>query len=379
MTFPAAARILQSTCALPGCHAGPEPAAGLRLEAGRIYRSTVNARARTDRSMTLVVPGAPDRSLLYLKLLPPDEGRYRGPRMPYGLDPLGEDAAGVIRRWIESFPAASWGPPPADDATGRPSARSFHDGHLVNLPTTDPLGNGALEFRILHRFRPSAREAGGENLYGLDGGAFVSIGLTYGVTDRLEIGLRRTNVPPIGRDYELHTRWTLLDQGEDRAPLSVALRGGVSRITDEATPNGDRFSAQAIVARRLGRRVSLLLAPTYVARANNADGADDRGTLAVGTGAEVRLTPRMALTGEWIVQASGYEAPYQGGSLAFSIATARHVFQVVATNTASAHTDLYAPGGDLEAGKGHYRLGFSITRTFTTKTRPSVLPDAEAR
>lgn len=71
----------------------------------------------------------------------------------------------------------------------------------------------------------------------------------------------------------------------------------------------------------------------------------------------------MALTGEWIAQTSGIEGADQSGSIGFSIATARHAFHIFATNTAGAHTDLYAPGGDL--GSGYFRLGFNITRTYT--------------
>ena len=41
------------------------------------------------------------------------------------------------------------------------------------------------------------------------------------------------------------------------------------------------------------------------------------------------------------------------------------MFHIFATNTAGAHTDLYAPGGDLDLGSGYFRLGFNITRTYT--------------
>src|SRR5262245_22192580 len=68
-TFAAAAKILQSRCATPACHAGPRAAQGLRLETGQIYRTAVNVRARTDGRYLRVDPGAPERSLLVLKLL----------------------------------------------------------------------------------------------------------------------------------------------------------------------------------------------------------------------------------------------------------------------------------------------------------------------
>jgi hypothetical protein len=46
--FAPVGRLLQSHCAMPGCHAGPDASQGLRLEAAQIYRTGVNVRARTD-------------------------------------------------------------------------------------------------------------------------------------------------------------------------------------------------------------------------------------------------------------------------------------------------------------------------------------------
>jgi len=89
--FQAAARMLAQRCALPACHGGPDAAQGLRLDAGYLYRETVNAPSKSDRRFRLVAPGKPDRSLLYLKLLPQADGDYKGSRMPRGMAPLDEE------------------------------------------------------------------------------------------------------------------------------------------------------------------------------------------------------------------------------------------------------------------------------------------------
>lgn len=361
--FASVAGILQSTCATSACHAGPAAAQGMRLEAGRIYRSTVNIPSRTDPRLLRVSPGAPDRSLLYLKLLPPDEGHYRGPRMPRGMDPLSEDKIALVRRWIESFPADRWGEAPGEEVPAL-APRTFHDSHLANLPTPDPLGDRALEFRILHRFKPSATDADAQNFYGLDAGAWISVGLAYGFTETLEAGLRRTNFQLIGRDYEAFFKWAWLRQGIGRTPCSLSLRASASSVRDDGTPNRNRWGAQAILARRLGKRISLMLVPTYVSRTNSQDAGDRSGTTAVGVGGELRLNSKMALTAEWVGQTSGFKSPFQSASVGFSIATARHVFHLIASNTPATHTDLYAPGGDLEWERGDFRLGFNISRTF---------------
>jgi hypothetical protein len=307
-----------------------------------------------------VSPGAPDRSLLYLKLLRPEQGGYKGPRMPLGMDPLRDDEIALVRRWIESFPADRWGAPPeAGEAVAAP--RLFRDGYLANLPTPDTLGRNTLEFRIDHRFKPSAPDAGGAGLYGLDGGAWISFGLAYGLAETLDVGLRRTNLQT---DYEAYAKWSPWRQGVRGAPLSLGLRVAGSSARDAGIANRNRWAAQAILARRFGRHVSAVLVPTYVTRTNSADAADDSGTGAVGVGVEIHLSPRFALTGELVTQTSGVKAPFKTGALGFSIATSRHVFHLVVTNVEGAHTDLYAPGGDLDPGDGDFRLGFNVSRTY---------------
>jgi len=359
--FAPVARLLQSRCAMPGCHAGPGAMQGMRLEADEIYRSTVNVHARTDGRYLRVSPGAPERSLLYLKLLSPHEGNYHGPRMPLSMDPLDQDQIALVRLWIESFPADLWGHPPAADGAAFP-ARTFQDAYLANLPTSEPLGRRTLEFRIVHRFKSAAPDAGSHGLYGLDSGAWISLDVGYGLNDRLDLGLRRTN---LDTDYEGYAKLAILAQSPGGAPLSLSLRGSVSDVRETGRVNRTRLAAQAILARRFGDRISLMLVPGYVTHTDDLNGDVTGGTAAVGAGAEWRLTPRVALTGEWVAQTAGLKSPFHSGSIGLSMATARHVFHLLLTNTQGSHTDQYLPGGDLDAGDNEYRLGFNISRTHS--------------
>jgi Membrane bound beta barrel domain (DUF5777) len=331
----------------------------MRLELDQIYRSTVNIPARTDSRYLRVAPGDPDHSLLYLKLLAPSHGNYRGPRMPLSMDPLPDADIALIRAWIESFPAELWGHP-APIGIERPSPRSFQDSTLANLPTPDPLGARVLQFRFSHRFKSSVTEGGSKGLYGLDSGAWVSLELAYGLGEKVDIGLRRTNLET---DYEGYAKWAALQQSHGRFPLSVAFRGAVSNVRESERVNRTRWAAQLVLARRFGESFSLMIVPTYVTRTNGLDPEDTRGTGALGAGAEWRVGSRYALIGEWIAQTSGVKAPFQSASAGFSVATARHVFQMLVTNTRGSHTDLYAPGGDLDVGDSEFRLGFNISRT----------------
>jgi hypothetical protein len=70
---------------------------------------------------------------------------------------------------------------------------------------------------------------------------------------------------------------------------------------------------------------------------------------------------------EWVSQTAGVKARYQSLSLAWGVATSRHAFTLLATNTSGEHTDLFAPGGDLDFERGYFRLGFNISRTFAAR------------
>jgi len=346
---------------MPGCHARAEAAQGMRLEADQIYRSVVNVRARTDPRYLRVAPGDPDHSLLYLKLLSPHQGGYRGPRMPLSMEPLKEDEIALVRGWIESFSVDLWGQT-APSEPERAAPRAFQDAYLANLPTSDPIGGRTLEFRFVHRFKSAVTDAGSHGLYGLDSGAWISLELAYGIADRVDVGLRRTNLET---DYEGYAKWAVLRQAASGSPVSLALRGSFSNVREADRTNRERWGGQLILARRFGDHLSLMMVPTYVTHTNGLDPEDQRGTGAIGAGVEWRIGPRYALTGEWIVQTSGVQAAFQSGSLGFGMATARHVFHLLVTNTQGNHTDLYAPGGDLDVRDGKFRLGFNISRTHS--------------
>ncbi len=286
--------------------------------------------------------------------------------------PLGADEEAVLRDWIGSFDPAVWGdpepvPPIAEQAAIPPAPRDerpvpiFQDTHLINLPTTETLGASGLEMRFLHRFKESVKEAGWYNLGGLDGGAWISFGVAAGLGERVDLGLRRTN---LFKDWEAYGKYALARQRPGGAPLSFSAVLGYEYLQDRNAANRNRVSLSLPLARRFGERLSLLAVPMIATRTDPFDPADTDGTVALGLGGELWLNSYLALTGEWIGQLAGVDAPYQSGSIAFSIFTARHVFRLVLTNTNGTHTSLYAPGGELDWGEGEFRLGFNIVRTF---------------
>ena len=149
--------------------------------------------------------------------------------------------------------------------------------------------------------------------------------------------------------------------------MRAALYASLSRLDGPGLENRDRWSVQLPLSVRLHRRLSALVVPSYSARSDYLDAADRRGTSAVGVGVQWRMNDFASLDGEWIAQTSGVTSRYQGMTLGLTISTSKHDFQVVLSNSAGITTDLYLPGGDLDAGRGNLRLGFSISRLFDLK------------
>lgn len=97
--------LFDQSCAISGCHAGPTPAAGMSLEAGRSFASLVAATANDDArgdGLKRVVPFKPESSLLYRKLSFTGwpAGRNYGSPMPLGLPSLSIGQIEFVRQWI---------------------------------------------------------------------------------------------------------------------------------------------------------------------------------------------------------------------------------------------------------------------------------------
>jgi hypothetical protein len=88
------ASVFKKSCAFTSCHIG-NGAGGLSLE-GSTLAKLVNVRSVQDPTRTLVVPGAPEKSWLYVKLLP---NPPVGSQMPSG-DAVTAEQLDLVRRWI---------------------------------------------------------------------------------------------------------------------------------------------------------------------------------------------------------------------------------------------------------------------------------------
>lgn len=132
------------------------------------------------------------------------------------------------------------------------------------------------------------------------------IALEYGISDRLSFGLGGTTFDGL---FDGYFKYKLLDQkkGDNPFPFNITLFQGASynsssipnpAIADDFT---DRlgFTTQVLISKRLSKKFSLQLSPTFVHKSLGVPSQDDSNFFAIGFGARYKIGPHMALVSEY--------------------------------------------------------------------------------
>jgi hypothetical protein len=252
---------------------------------------------------------------------------------------------------------------------------TFKTTRIINMHSVENAAAGVMDFRISHRF--GFINTGAYDLFGLDQ-ALMRIGFEYGITDRLMVGMGRSNV---NKAYDSFLKYKILRQGSGKhnIPLSVSyFASAVCNTVKWADPNRDnyfssrmQYTHQLLIARKFNNDLSLQLTPTLVHKNLVPTLQDKNDILAMGFGGRYKLTQRFSVNGEYI-----YVLPnqitstfYNSLSLGVDIETGGHVFQLHLTNS----TSMLEPGFITESvgqwKKGGIHFGFNVSRVFTVKDK----------
>jgi hypothetical protein len=247
--------------------------------------------------------------------------------------------------------------------------QTFKGTRLVNGQSVETKSKGTLEFIFAHRF--GAVNDGHYEMFGLDQ-AHVRLGLEYGITDRLGIGLGRSSFDKIKDGF---LRYKILKQrkGATNFPFTMTAFGSVSYKSSpkEGVESIDRlaYTGQLLIARKFSPRLSLQLMPTLIHR-NAVDRlTENNDQVALGVGGRLKLSKSIALTSEYYYRINAHESTLNHNALGFGIdiETGGHVFQLVMTNTRGTleRAFITETPGDFFDGTIHF--GFNVTRTFQLK------------
>jgi hypothetical protein len=261
------------------------------------------------------------------------------------------------------------------DSVSKPSndiiTSSFKTTRIVNGHSIENVGAGILDFKIMHRF--GAINQGGYEFFGLDQ-ATMRIGLDYGITKNLMIGIGRSTFQ---KQFDGFVKYKALSQqtGERNIPLSISYVGSaIYKSLKDATTTyqpyvSDKFSFahQILFARKFNDYFSLQLTPTLLHYniVENVNIPNDFYSL--GIGFRQRISKRVNITTEYFYRIDKLDGYYDPLSVGVDIETGGHVFQLHVSNSIGMTERTFINETAGSWGKGDLRFGFNISRVFTLK------------
>ena len=288
------------------------------------------------------------------------------PSAPAPATPVSAAAAAATQRAIEV---------PVD-----PYARegAFFGSNVVNLPDGKPTQRGSWEFFVAHRFFQDIKAAGFGGLFGFDSVATVAYGVRYGITDRVNVGVLRTNN---FKTISLNAGFQISRQTAT-TPVTLQVRGGVDGKRNFGAYDKDASSCyptfgpcprqyspftQFIATRTFKDRVSVMATPIFAFNTRDETqgflrtfGARHNSTVSLGLGAGVRFPHTTSLVGEFIPRMWGYRGEGQdhpGVSFGLQKSTFRHTFELVVSRQL-----VLTPVQVAYQGQNTFRIGFNIYR-----------------
>ena len=246
---------------------------------------------------------------------------------------------------------------------------TFKATHIINTQTIESPGQNNLNFVIQHRF--GTVNSGAYNFFGLDN-ATLRLGLDYGITDRLAVGIGRSSYL---KTFDGYLKYKLLRQTDGAGmPLSVSLLGAITDYTQDFpeetylnTKYRTAYAGELLIARKVSSCLSLQVTPTWLHYNLVPTVNDKNDVFAVGLGGRMKITHRMSINAEYDIVPSGQVVSttvHNSFSLGWDIETGGHVFQLVFTNSQSMVESQYLAQTTGTWGKGDIYFGFNISRNF---------------
>lgn len=258
---------------------------------------------------------------------------------------------------------------------------TFKSDKIINIETNETVGKSNLDIRIGHLFGNIGSESGGgiHNFYGLDQSADIRIGLHYGLTDRLTIGVAR-----VKRDENLEglAKYRILEQTTDgKIPFSITFFANTTysiKSGEVVEKNIHRWTycSQLVLARKFSSKFSLAVVPTFIHR--NFVGADDENnTFSLSGGFRLKITRSTSLVADYshtFGRDNLNEKIYDVIGIGAEIETGGHVFTLMLTNASGIIANDYLLYTEDSWGKGGMKISFIISRILRFNKIKATVP-----
>ena len=251
-------------------------------------------------------------------------------------------------------------------AAQRGPNQTFHSTQSANLPTAETVNGGLWMFEISHRFEPPI-SSGASSLWGFDGPVFNRLGLTFAPSDRVMLGVLRTNLLD---NLELNGKVKLWEQAGDGVRYKAAVMAGAAAnfgASEVDTPTARvendeaQFYAQLILNARFGDRLAVGVVPT-VLRNPVIEDLTKPNALALGLHAQVYTDGPLSFLVEWIASEASAAYPTDAVTFGVEAETRGHFFKILVTNQVRMNPTHFLAGTFYGRGSDDWRFGFNITR-----------------
>lgn len=253
---------------------------------------------------------------------------------------------------------------------------TFKATRINNTSSVENLGAGTLDFRVCHRF--GRLDQGAENFFGLDN-ATTKLALDYGITKWAMVGIEHST---LNKENDVFTKIKILPQRKGGMPVTISYVGVASAVRKSmiTLPAGAEwhfsnqlaYTNQILIARKFNEKLSLQIMPTLV-HYNLVDSSKfSNNTLAIGVGGRMKLSRRVAVTGEYFYRVTNKDMyvigtnqkTYNALAIGVDIETGGHVFQLMFSNSFT-NTERVIIGQTSDSwSDGGIHFGFNISRIF---------------
>ncbi len=255
---------------------------------------------------------------------------------------------------------------------------AFESSYIIDNPTNVLNSVNALEVQMEHRFGTIKNW---DDLGGIWGDANIRFGGTYGVHERLTLGL---GLQKYRRYLDLNAKVAILRQTRSgKMPLSLTYFGNLGydgrKQTATMQPpiniHQDRLSYfhQLIVAKRFNSKLSLQFAPS-ISHYNAVYDGMQNDRIAIAFGGRYKISPNTAIIADYSQPLTQFDMDKSndgklysnnpGLSLGFEFGTSGHAFQLFVSNYWGILPQENYMWNKNDFFDGDILIGFNITRLY---------------
>lgn len=247
----------------------------------------------------------------------------------------------------------------------------FLAGSIVSLSTVSSLPKNNLSTSVMHNF--GLVSGGIDDFFGLDVGASVRLGIDYGITDRLNIGLGRSSLE---NTIDARLKYVVLQQmTSDKIPVQIAIEGDVGintqkeRRFDFTFTERLNYMASLMIARKFNNKLSMQISPifshfnTVVKETNEAP--HNHSLFAIGIGGRYKFSNTNTISFEYLpVIGTRNSGTTNHLAISYEIDTGGHVFQIFLMSGQWFTEQHLIARTNSDISDFDFRLGFNINRLF---------------